>query len=540
MGFWSVLLEITLLLAAAVCLGLLSERLRLSALIGYLLAGVVLGPGGLGLVGSAGVTGAAELGVSLLLFGIGLEFSLARLKRLGGRAAVGGVLQVAVTTAALAAVIGGFGLGWREAVAVGAALALSSTASVIKLLADRTELESLHGRRALAILLVQDAAVVPLVLLITVLAEPTGVGGMLRQLGVALAVGVGLLAAFLLVVRGLLPRLLGASATAGAGNREVPILIALVAVLGAAWSSHALGFSPALGAFVAGVLLAESPFAVQIRADVSGVRVAFVVLFFASVGTMARLEWFVEHGAVLPLLLLSLLLLKSAVATAVLGLLRTPLKAALATALAVCQGGEFAFVLASAALATGVLAPATHQLVVLVTFVSLVLTPFLVRLAGTVAQQPAGAADEQLDVEVPPKDHVVIVGFGPSGREVAEEALRRGRHVVVVDLNPSARRHAGALGVPLLLGDARQPLVLEEAHVQSAAALVVSVPDHAAAEAVVRATRSLAPNLPVIARSRYHRFAPELAAAGADVMDEESMAGRALAARLPAEQGDRG
>ena len=294
MDLWSVLFDVLILLLTALVLGVVCERLRQSPILGYLAAGTLLGPNALQYISSASeVSALAELGVALLLFTIGLEFSWHRLRRLGAAALGGGTAQVIVTMGLGTATALFFGMSWRTALAIGAIVALSSTTVVLRLLVSRAEIESIHGRHALGILLIQDVAVVPLVLLMTVL----GGQGSLQQVGLdvfktLLWAGVLVFVLYLLFNR-VVPRVLHLASLQR--NRDLPILLAIVTGLGSAWGSHELGLSPALGAFVAGMLLAESPFATQIRADVASIRTLLVTLFFSSIGMLGDPVWFIGH-----------------------------------------------------------------------------------------------------------------------------------------------------------------------------------------------------------------------------------------------------
>ena len=273
MDFWTILSQVLVLLSVALVLGVVFERLRQSAILGYLVAGVVLGPATLGWVETEEVVGdIAELGVSLLLFAVGLEFSLKRLWRIGPVGLGGGTLQVLLTGAVAAIVCLALGMSGGTAVALGAMISFSSTACVLRILVDRTRIDSVYGRNALGILLLQDIAVVPLVLLVTMLASSSGgdFGQLLLAMGRSLIVFVGLTGGFWVISNYVLPHLMRASLLAR--NRELPILLAMVVALGSAWAAHAFGLSPALGAFVAGMVLAESPFALQIRSDIGALR----------------------------------------------------------------------------------------------------------------------------------------------------------------------------------------------------------------------------------------------------------------------------
>jgi CPA2 family monovalent cation:H+ antiporter-2 len=289
MEIWQVITEILLLLGVAFVFGFLAQWLKQSAVIGYLIAGGLLGPI---MFSRHVVSGVAELGVSLLLFSIGLEFSFRRFKSMGSVALAGGTLQVLATMLVFGFLFS-LRFPFRTALVLGAMVALSSTAVVLRILIDRTEIDSIRGRNALGILLVQDMAVVPLVLLVAMLSHGGDLGDIFIRIAQTVAAALGLVITFYLLFYHLIPRVL---LTRGLfSNRELVVLLTIVMALGSTWLAHALGLSPALGAFLAGMLLAESPFAGQIRSDIGSLRTLFVTLFFTSIGMLANPGWFIAN-----------------------------------------------------------------------------------------------------------------------------------------------------------------------------------------------------------------------------------------------------
>ena len=350
---WGFLLQIVLLLGLAMLCGIVAQRLRQNAVIGYLVAGIILGPRTFGIVKDPqSVEVLAELGVSLLLFTIGLEFSWRRLREFGKSAALLGVFQIVATIVAGSAMGTLAGLPPRAAFVCGAALAMSSTAVVLRLLIERAELDSPHGRNALSVLLMQDLAVVPLLIVVSVFADGASGAGALEELGMSLVKSVALIGAFFVVIRYALPAIITQASTAR--NRDLPVVLAIAVSLGCSWSAHAVGLSPVLGAFAAGILLADLEFAEQIRADVMPLRAAFVTLFFASIGMLAAVP---SALGILGAALLALLIfvVKATVITGVALLLRKPLRVSLRTGIVLAQIGEFSFVLAQIAVGKRVL-----------------------------------------------------------------------------------------------------------------------------------------------------------------------------------------
>jgi len=535
-GIWAVLFDVVVLLGAGAALGGLFERARQNAIIGYLLAGALLGPNVLHVVHSGDeVLAVSELGVALLLFAIGLEFSWSRLRGMGAIALGSGAVQVVATAAVAAGVAVAAGQGAAAAVTLGSVCALSSTACVLRVLTARGEVESVQGERALGILLVQDVAVVPLVLVVSVLAEGGSAGEVVAGILRAAAIGLGLVGALWVVFNHAVPRLLATGAVHG--NRELPLLIAVVSGLGSGVAAHALGLSPALGAFLAGMLLAESPFAVQVRADVSSLKTLLLTLFFAAMGMLTDPAWIASHALAVAVAVAAVLLGKAGVVWAALCLFRARRETALATGICLAQIGEFSFVLAGIARGT-LLTEDVFLLVVSTAVITMFLTPYLVAVAPRLAARlvsraPLARHDARADTapgsESAPSG--IVIGFGPAGRAAAERIAESGCRLVIVDQNPAAARDARALGYSAVTGDARYGEVLEHAGLQRAAFVFVTVPAAQSALEIVHYVRLHAPDALVLVRARFHRSLAGLRAAGAHVLiDEEHEVGRLVAA----------
>lgn len=541
MDLWTALLDVLILLFAALALGALCERFGQSSILGYLLAGTLLGPNALDMMPNHhAVAAIAELGVALLLFTIGLEFSWRRLRGLGPIAVGVGTLQVLLTGAAATGACLVLGLGGSASVAVGAMIALSSTACVLRVLVSRAEIDSVHGRNALGILLLQDISLIPLVLIVTALGGEGSMAQMRWELGRAIGVAAVLVAVFYVLFNYLVPLVLSTEGTAR--SRELTILLAIVTVMGAAWAAHRVGFSPALGAFVAGMLLAGSPFATQIRADVVSLRTLFVTLFFSSIGMLADPAWAAEHWAMVLAVVGAVVLGKAALAGGVTCLFRYSLGHAAATGVCLAQIGEFSVVLTEVARHRGLIDGDLFKLIISATIMTLFLTPYLVavapRLAGAVGRLSARGHRElrpQDDALSRPgaemTDHIVIVGFGPAGQRVAETLMRRHKqHIVVLELNPKTAAAAQAYDLQTFIGDATRAETLGQLHVGAAKAVAVTVPDPATARQIIEGVRSLSPKTPIIARSRYHIHRWQLTLAGAEaVIDEEEQVGKRIA-----------
>ncbi len=544
---WNLLIDLMAILAGAFLLGALMERFRQPAIIGYILAGVLLGPGAAGVVRSVeAVRDLAEIGVALLLFSIGLEFSVTQVVRLGRVGLIGGSLQVALVLGATFGVALAFGLSQGAALALGAVVALSSTVIVLKALKDGGDLDATYGKSATAILIFQDLAFVPLVILVSTLGQrpvvPTsgpGVDLTLSQLGIGLIVVVVVAVAFV-------PRVLRSRALAR--NRELPILLAITLCLASSWIAHSIGLSAAIGAFVGGVLLAESPYAAQVRADVGPLKTLFATLFFASVGMLADPIWITGHAGVVLTLALGIVLGKTALAFGALRLVRVPTIASLAAGLSLAQVGELSFVLLQLAGAQGALDSGVVQATTSASVVTLLAAPLLIGVAPTWGRGLAKrivparklAREEELAREAAERlnGHVVLVGFGEAGRSTAETLREFGFDVLVLDTDRRLVQTVRDYGCRALLGDATQLEILEHAHLDRARGIVVALSDHRTAALAVAQARRIAPKLPIVARARYHLFLDEVRKAGSDqTVDEETLVGRRLAEEMALQLG---
>ncbi len=532
MEFWTLLMQILLLLVTAFLMGVLAERLKQSPIIGYLLAGILIGPW---VFNSDAISQLAELGVALLLFSIGLEFSFQRLKRMGAIALGGGTLQVCGTLTV-------FALGFLifrplgESLALGAMVALSSTAVVMRVLVGRAEIDSPRGRNALGILLLQDIAVVPLVIMVTMIGQggsetPIYVAVMKTVFGAA-----GLVVLFYGLFYFLVPLLLK-SKTVNA-SRDLIILLAIIAAIGSAWLAHFVGLSPALGAFIAGMMLAECEFAAQIRSDIGTIRTLFVTLFFTSIGMLAVPQWMLYHIHWIAAGLAVMIIGKVLIIYGIARLFGNPRTQALATGITLAQVGEFSFVLATAARGFSLVDENTFNWIVSVTIMSIFLSPYMVSHGDKMAQEIMRIISSKGARPVLPEDEtasetseqIIIIGFGPAGQNVAAGLLENGIKPSVLEMRPAMARIARENGLTVHMGDAGHEEVLLHSGLAGACLVVVTIPDPRSVRDIVKNIRRLSPGSTVIARSRYNRHTAEINKAGAHLtVDEEEIVGEQLA-----------
>jgi len=532
---WNLLFDIVTLLGGCICVGGLFARFGQSPIVGYLLAGMFLGgPGSLHVIHTEEtIEQISELGVTLLLFSLGLEFSFGRLRSLGVRTLGSGALQVLLTTMCAGAIAIPFAHNVNEGLAIGAMVSLSSTACVLRVLMERAELETPHGRNTLAILLVQDVAVVPLAILMTVLAQGGSTMDITMDVGRILLTAAGLVAGLYLALNLIAVRVFGTLTLER--NRELTMVLAVVVGLGSACLANWAGVSPSLGAFIAGMFLGSSKFASQIRADVSSLRTVLLTLFFGAAGMMGDPVWLAKHFPLVLCVTALIITVKTGLIWGILKNLGQPSHVAIATGLCLAQIGEFAFVLGNIGLQNGVLAEQTFKLMVSATIATLFISPYLVpnalRIGGFLARrtgrgfsgQPVSKGES---VEGP---DVLIVGFGPSGQLAAQPFLGRPESVHVVDLSRRCLKKANEFGFIAHLGDAAQAEILEHVHVSSAKVVVITIPDHEGSFRILNEIRRLAPHAHVIVRSRHQRYTLEYDAAGANaVVGDEEEVGAAL------------
>jgi monovalent cation:H+ antiporter-2, CPA2 family len=514
--------DLVVILAAAVAVVLVFRRVQLPAIAGFIVAGAALGPAGFGWVRDLeDIRRLAEIGVVLLLFTVGLEFPLGELRRLGKVLTVGGGLQVGLTTVATAAIAAAWGAGVSKALFLGFLVALSSTAIVLKGLTERGEVDAPHGKLIVGMLLFQDLCVVPMILLVPALA---GQGDGAASIARVLATAVAVVAAALTLARWVVPRALHFVAA----SRGRDLFVLTVVLVGAAitWMTSVAGFSLALGAFLAGMVLADSEYGHQALSDSLALRDLFTSLFFVSVGMLLDFRTGVDEPGMVAGVVAIVLLGKAAVAAFAGLVLRFPVRVALLAGFGVAQIGEFSFVLGRQGADLGLLTAGELR----VFFAASVLTMFIAPLALRFGPGLAAGASRlgrfgRLDsatagaIAVPagqPEPQVVVLGYGVGGELLAEVLREAGVPFVALDLNAERVRQARREGTPLYYGDVTSHDILRRAGVANAAQVVVVLNDPRATVHAVRVAREVGPNAVIIARARYVGETHALLAAGAD------------------------
>jgi CPA2 family monovalent cation:H+ antiporter-2 len=530
--------ELVVILGTAVVVVLVLSVVRLPTIAGFIVAGAVVGPGALGWVSDPHeIDLLAEIGVALLLFTIGLEFSLAELRRIGRLVALGGGLQVGLTMLATLAAAAALGLSLERGLFYGFLVSLSSTAIVLRALAERGETDAPHGRLIVGALLFQDLGVIPMMLVVPLLA---GRGGGLAAVPFALGKAAVLVAATLLLARLVVPRAM--HLVARTRRRDLFVLAVLLVCAGIAWLTSSVGLSLPLGAFLAGVVLADSEYGHQALADVLPLRDALSSVFFISMGMLLDLDVLAGRPVQVAALVVAILVGKTAFAALAGLMMRFPLRVALLAGMALAQVGEFSFVLAKLGDGLGLITPAQLRLFLAASVVTMIVTPLAMHLAPHLAAGAGrlralerllgsrGSADE---APIGLHDHVVVMGYGVGGQLLAEALRTTGIGYLVVDIHAERVSAARERGEPALYGDVTNPEILDRARVGHARQVVVVLNDPDATRRAVRTTRRMAPAVPVLARTRYLGEIPALLAAGAtEVVAQEFEASMELIAHV--------
>ena len=530
---YGVLANLLVIFTTSIAVVFVFHQFRLPSIAGFLVAGALIGPYGLNLISNIGtVQVLAEIGIVLLLFTIGIEFSLVQLasmRRLMFLAApiqVGGVLLIAWLGAMLV------GLSWQQGMFWGFLFSLSSTAIVLKTLAERGDSDSIHGRATIGILVFQDLAVVPMMLLTPILGGQSDGGG----LAILFTLGKSVLVVALVIAAAwyLVPKVLGHIVRSR--SRELFLLTIIVSCLGIAWLTSLGGISLALGAFIAGLVISESEYSHQAMAEVLPFRDSFNSLFFVSIGIL--MDWRVLFAHPLPVagLLVTILLVKFFAGAGAVLLAEVPPRSAIMVGIALAQVGEFSFLLAQQGQESGFLRGDPYQVFLAVSVLSMILTPFLMQWSPQLARRaeawqrlrhwlPSRTTAHVLQTEgkqIRMRDHVIIVGYGLNGRNLARVLGDTEIPYLALDLDGDTVSREAKHGAPVYYGDATNPNVLRHMRIEDAKVLVVAISDPFITRRTVQVAKGLNPKVHVVVRTRYLRELEELHQLGADdVVPEE-------------------
>jgi CPA2 family monovalent cation:H+ antiporter-2 len=521
----SYLKDLLIILGGALVVVAALQRLRIPSIAGFILAGILIGPHGLSLVSDSGeVQLLAEIGVALLLFGIGLELSLAKMRRLWKLAVFGGILQVCSTIMFTYLIASMLGYESSTAIFLGFLVSLSSTAVVLKGLESRGETDAPHGQLSLGILLFQDLSVVPMILAIPVLAAgQVPLGQILPALGravIIIAVVIG--AAYVAV-----PRIL--RVIAGLRQRHLFVLAVLVISMGTAWAISTGGVSLAVGAFLAGLVAAGSEYRHQAFSDMVPLRDVFASIFFVSIGMLLDISIVIDNIGSILLLLAAITIGKYFIVFLTGLIMRLTARVSILAGVSLAQMGEFAFVLVAAARGTGLLPEVEGNRLIAAAVATMLLTPFAIsfgpRLAAGVGRirvltrlLNVSSVEEAETSGVDLTGHVIIGGFGFAGLTLASALKECDIPYLIVDINPDNIQKAAALGHPVFFGDISSPEVLQKLKISAASELILVINDPGAAEKAIKAAREVAPETHIVARTPYLLDIEPLTKAGAQAV----------------------
>lgn len=519
-----ILKDLVILMAASIPLTILFHRFGQPAIIGFLITGALIGPYGAALVTKIeAVEHLAQIGVVLLLFVVGLEFSMARIFRLRREGVLGGGLQVVGSSVIVFIITRFFGLPDSQCLMIGFVTALSSTAIVLKQLTDRGEIDTPQGNLAIGILIFQDLCIVPMLLIIQVMGgqDEASFLSILRSLVLAAAAIVVILSASSYIVPYLLKHVVKLR------NREVFIMTILLLCFGTAWLTSKIGLSLALGAFIAGLVISESDYSHEIVAEVVIFRDTFLSLFFISIGMLLDINYFINNLPALVSVAAGIMILKVIIIIIIGQILKYPLRLSIIVGMALAQVGEFSFVLLKLGKDMVIISQELYQTNLAASIITMAATPFLINKGHDVSMRTARLLkirSRPTDIKKEPalKDHVIIVGYGLNGRNLARVLKEVGIKFIVLDLNWDRIKQARNEGCRAVFGDSSQKEILNKVGIEQARMLVIAISDPIITRHTLKITRESNGKIYILVRTRYINEVEDLYKLGANqVIPEE-------------------
>jgi monovalent cation:H+ antiporter-2, CPA2 family len=525
--------DIIILLAFSVVIVFLLQRLKLPSVLGFLITGVLIGPHALGLIHAVEqIEIISEIGVILLLFVIGMELSVKQLAQLRKTVLIGGFFQVGITVLVAGLCAYFFGYSINEAVFIGFLFSMSSTAIVLKMLQERNQISSPHGKNVLSILIFQDIIVVPMMLLTPIIAGDTANVG--KDILTLFVKSIVVIVITVVVARRVMPKLL--FAIAKTKNKELFLLSTMAICFVVAFLTSKAGLSLALGAFLAGLIISDSEYSHQATSIILPFRELFASFFFISIGMMLDVTFFAENIGVILLLVCVVFVIKTIIAAMAVAILKYPARTVMLTGLTLFQVGEFAFILSKVGIEYNVVSAETNQYFLAVSIITMMLTPFVIMYSenitdfylktklGKKTKRQAFVSGNKKEAELTDKleNHIVIIGYGINGANLAKAASYSNIPYVVIELNAATVKRERKKNIPILFGDATQPHILESVHIERARAVVVAISDPIATKNIIINVRHICRTVYLLVRTRYVKETAELLALGADeVIPEE-------------------
>lgn len=515
--------DLVVIFGLSVAIILIFNKLKIPAVVGFLLSGIMAGPSGLKLISSIHeVEELAEIGILLLLFTIGIEFSFKEIFKLRKSLTIGGASQVILTTISIAILVNPFMDTFKEAIFVGFIVALSSTALVIKLLSEKGEIDTLHGRTVLAVLISQDLITIPMILFVPYFAGININNGF--SIPLLLGKGILIIAMVYIAAKYIVPFMLFQIARTRV--RELFLINILVICFGIIWITSSLGISIALGAFIAGLIISESEFSQQALGNILPFRDIFISLFFISIGMLLNVNYALNNIIIIIGLTFLVLIIKTFWGVLSSLLLKHPLRTGIIVGISINAIGEFAFVMAKEAKKFNILNESNYQLFLSVSILTIGISPFLIRYSSKIAALFAAKKGKDKVLEIKNKsilkDHLIIVGYGINGKNLSKAAIESKISYVVLELNPETVSKERKKGIPIYYGDAANEGVLRNLSIENARVMVVAINDPYAIRRIVSMAKNINPAIHLIVRTRHISEINSLLNMGADeVVPEE-------------------
>ncbi len=526
---FNLLKDIIIIFALSTVVVFVFQKIRVPSIIGFLLTGVFAGPYGFKLIRSPNeVDLLAEIGVILLLFVIGIEFSFKSLFKIRKSIILGGSIQVIGTILVVSFLANQSGLPPSNSVFIGFLIALSSTAIVLKMLQERSELVSPHGGIALAILIFQDLIIVVMILIIPLLADSSD--SSMESLMYIIGKIIGTALFLVICAKFIVPKIL--YYITRTRNRELFVISIAMICLSIAWFTHAAGMSPALGAFLAGLIISESEYSHQVTGDILPFRDLFTCFFFVSIGMLLNINFLFDNIIIIGMIFAAVIFIKLIIVLTASLFLGAPLRTAVLASLALFQVGEFSFILSKLGIGNGLLSDDNYQIFLSVAVLTMSITPFAImvspRIADLIMRLPlpeklkSGLYPQKKIKVESRKDHLIVIGYGLNGRNVIKAAKMAGIPNVIIEMNPDTVRLEQKKGESIIYGDASYNAVLEHAGIKDAKVVVVAIHDPSSTSRIIEQTRKLNPDTQIIVRTRFIQEVDSLYRLGADeVIPEE-------------------
>jgi CPA2 family monovalent cation:H+ antiporter-2 len=514
--------DIVVILLISLPIIFIFKKINLPSIVGFLIAGMIIGPSGFNLIKSVNqISVMAEIGIMLLMFTIGLEFSLSQLIKIKKFLLIAGGFQLLITITICTIIFSALGIEINQAIFFSLLVSLSSTAIVLKILSDKDELNSPHGKFSIGILIFQDLAIVPMFLFLPLL---SGLGELSSaDIAIKILVAFGVLVGMLLLARFLMPLIV--YQLANIRMREAFTIGVILLILGTAFITHSFGLSFALGAFIAGLILSESDYNHQIVSEILPFRDAFNSIFFVSIGLLLNIQFVLDNAVLITGLTLGIYIVKTLVIVSIVYFMKYPLRVGFLTGLSLAQIGEFSFVLALAGLNFKLFEGDYYNSFLASTIFSMILTPLIIKLSPFIAGKTSSLEKDIKRSENYLENlhgHVIIAGFGVNGSNLARVLKETGIKYIVTELNPDTVKKEKAKGEKIIYGDISKEEVLNAVKIQKANIIVYAISDPAVTKISLKQAKKLNPHLYALIRTRFITEVDELKKLGADeVIPEE-------------------